>query len=84
MRWLKDKLWGKKPEQNTKKFSYFKSGQEREPKKKWERTVRDREWENPASIEETKGEVYQGGAVVRSAKNKTENVQGIWLKRGQY
>lgn len=45
-----------------------------EPKKRQERTVSDREWENEASIEETKGEVLQGGAVVRPTKNKTENV----------
>lgn len=45
-----------------------------EPKKRQERTVSDREWENEASIEETKGEVLQGGVVVRPTKNKTENV----------
>lgn len=36
--------------------------------------VRDREWENQASIEETMGNMFQGEAVVRPTKNKTENV----------
>lgn len=33
-----------------------------------------REWESQASIEETKGNMFQGQAVVRPTKNKTENV----------
>lgn len=45
-----------------------------EPKKRRERTVSDREWENEANIEETKGEVLQRGPVVKPTKNKTENV----------
>lgn len=36
--------------------------------------MRDQEWENPASIEAINGNVFQGGAVVRPTKNKTENV----------
>lgn len=64
----------RKTVQNKRKFQYSRSGQKSGAKKSQERTVSDREWENEASIEETKGEVLQGGAVVRPTKNKTENV----------
>ena len=46
----------------------------KESQRKDETGQSETEWENPASVEETKGEAFQGGAVVRPTKNRTENV----------
>lgn len=46
----------------------------KESQRKDERGQSEKEWENLASFEENKDEVFQGGAMVRPTENRTENV----------